>query len=209
MKTRLVTCFSTLIVALSAATAFATGQGEWQFLKAEENIHVWKLEIPGQDLPGFRGQTVIEGSVDDVMETMLKWQEHTKWMYRCKESLLVKRIDDAHAIMYNRTEAPWPVADRDVVLKSVITRSPDKKQVHLNFATTESGLKPEIEGVVRMPRLVGFYKLWQLEGNKTKVLYQVEADIGGSIPKWLSALAAQDLPYRTLSKLRERVEASN
>src|SRR5262249_4361826 len=148
-----------------------------------------------------RGQTIIDGSIDKIMETMLNWREHTQWMYRCKESTLVKRIDDHEAFMYNRTEAPWPVSDRDVVLRTLITRTPDQKHLQVAFSNMTTELKPEIDGVVRMPRLTGFYKMWEIEPNKTKILYQVEADIGGSIPKWLATLAAKDLPYRTLSKL--------
>lgn len=188
-------------------SAFAGTEGTWQFIKADEGISVWKLEIPGQDLPGFRGQTMIDASIDDIMKTILNWKEHTQWMYRCKESQLVKRFDERQALMYNRTAAPWPVSDRDVVIKTHITRSDDQKHIYVAFTSQDTPLKPAVDGVVRMPRLVGFYKMWENEPGKTKVLYQVEADIGGSIPKWLAALGAKDLPYRTLSKLRERVMA--
>ncbi|HEX5661502.1 MAG TPA: START domain-containing protein [Polyangiales bacterium] len=189
-----------------SASAIAATDNQWKFIDEDDGIHTWMLEIPGQDLPGFRGQTVINASAKGVLDRMLNWREHTKWMYRCAESTLLEMIDGESAYLYNRTSAPWPVWDRDVVVKSLVEHTPSYSEVKVSFANVDYAKKPPKDDVVRMPKLVGFYKMWQLEPNKTKVLYQVEADIGGSIPKWLAKRAARDLPYTTLLKLRERVE---
>jgi hypothetical protein len=193
------------LLALSAS-AYAGSESQWKFIDEDDGIHTWMLEIPGQDLPGFRGQTVMKSSVKGVLDQMLDWKSHTKWMYRCAESTLLEPLGEKSAILYNRTSAPWPVWDRDVVVKSLVEEAPDLSSVKVSFENVDYAKKPVPDKVVRMPKLVGFYKLWQVEPNKTKVLYQVEADIGGSIPKWLAKRAARDLPYTTLRKLRERVE---
>ena len=73
----------------------------------------------------------------------------------------------------------------------------------------DSKLKPLPKKVIRLPRLVGFYKLWEVEPKKTKVLYQVETDAGGSLPRWLAIFGAKALPYETLNRLRERVEGDS
>jgi hypothetical protein len=197
---------SVCLFVLGASAAFADGSGGWEHVEEEDGINLWKLEVPGKDLPGFRGQAFIKGSLEDVMKQMLDWKRHTEWMYKCEESTMLKQFDENHAIMYNRTDAPWPVWDRDVVLDTVISRSPDGKAAAVKFKNTDSSLRAVPENVVRMPTLVGFYKLWQVEPNKVKVLYQIEADVGGSLPKWVAARTAKDLPYQTLYRLRERVE---
>ncbi len=191
-----------------AGSALAGSENQWKFIDEDDGIHTWMLEIPGQDLPGFRGQTVIKSSAKGVLDNMLNWKEHTKWMYRCAESTLLERIDDESAFLYNRTSAPWPVWDRDVVVKSLVQHTPDYAKVNVSFANVDYPKKPAHEKIVRMPKLVGFYKMWETEPGKTTVMYQVEADIGGSIPKWLAKRAARDLPYTTLFRLRERVEGS-
>ena len=92
-------CFPYLLtlalLLLLAGSAFAGAEGSWQFLKAEEGIQVWKLEIPGQDLPGFRGQTVIHGSIDDVMETKLSALAAQDLPYRTL-SKLRERVEASH-----------------------------------------------------------------------------------------------------------------
>ena len=139
------------------------------------------------------------------MKVLTQNQHFPKWMYRCMESALLDRSDERSAVLYHRTDAPWPVWDRDVVLSTSYAFNSDRTQVELNFHETTSPAKPEVEGVVRMPRLTGSYRLHEYEAGKTRVIYQVDADIGGSIPRWLSTLAARDLPVRTLVGLRERV----
>jgi hypothetical protein len=198
--------FAAMLTLLVLGTASASSsQNKWEYIEDDEGVRTWRLDIPGQDLPGFRGQTIIDADIDNILKVMLDWKSHTKWMYRCSESTLLKRKNDEAAIMYNRTEAPWPVWDRDVVVETLIDRK-SPEELHVTFKNVrEDSLKKVPEKVIRMPKLEGFYKLWQLGPKKTKIVYQVETDIGGSIPKWLAIRAAKDLPRITLVKLRERV----
>lgn len=190
----------------AAAPAAAGGEREWEFLGGDNGIHVWKREIQGQAMPGFRGQTYIQASLEQVITTMLDYKRHTEWMYACEESTVLKRFNADHALMYNRIGAPWPVWDRDVIADTLIERSPDGKQLKVTFQNVKSDLRKVPAKVIRLPKLQGFYKLWAVEPNKTKVLYQVEADLGGNIPRWLAISGAKDLPHITLERLRERVE---
>jgi hypothetical protein len=130
---------------------------------------------------------------------------HTQWMYRCSESAVVKRFDEDTALVYNRTDTPWPVWDRDAVLDTAFVTSPDSKVITLTFKNIDSKLRPLPDNVIRMPRLVGSYRMERLGPNKTKVTYTVEVDIGGSVPDWMAEMVARDMPYKTLSKLRTRV----
>ncbi|MDB4972296.1 MAG: Collagenase [Myxococcaceae bacterium] len=192
----------------SAAAVHADAQTaapKWEYVEDDDHVRLWKLEVPGQDLPGFRGQTIIDASIDDILSVMLQWQKHTDWMYRCAESKLLKELNNHEALMYNRTSAPWPVWDRDVIVSTDIQRGADNKSVSVTFKNVASDLKPVPGSTIRMPRLEGFYKLWYVGPKQTRVMYQVESDIGGSIPKWLAARATKDLPRITLVKLKERV----
>ncbi len=178
---------------------------KWQYLENDDGIDVWTQQIPGRELPGFRGQVIIEASMKHILDEMMDSKHHTDWMYRMKESTVLKELSSNDAIVYSRTSAPWPVWDRDVILKVGYNFNADKSHLIMRFKNIDSELRKVPAEVVRMPYLNGFYKMWKVDENKTKVLYEVEADIGGSIPKWLSKKASKDLPYITLSALRKRV----
>ena len=181
----------------------------WQLIEDDEGIKVWSLAIPGQDLPGFRGITKINATVDQVMTFMLDTTKHTEWMYNCDESRLVKRYDEQHGILYNRVNAPWPVYDRDVLLDIMYRYTPARTAVTFRFRNTKDFDMPVPRRVVRIPRLEGFYRLWQETPTRTNVLYQVEVDIGGDVPDRAARRYARNLPFETLEKLREMLEAKN
>ncbi len=188
--------------------AAADGDAEWLTLGEKRGVQLWKLERARQSLPGFRGQTEIQASIEDIVRELLDVQHHTEWMHRCTASWLYAHINESHGIIYNRTSsAPWPVWDRDVVLDVKLEYNRDKTALLVRFHNLDDKLRPPPDRVVRMPKLVGFYKMVQHASNRTTVTYQVEADIGGSIPDWIADQVAKDLPFYTLLALRERVES--
>ncbi len=62
-----------------------------------------------------------------------------------------------------------------------------------------------VPGVVRMPRLVGFYHLEAIDAGHTRVTYQVDADPGGWLPGWLVKATTRKLPIQTIVGLRQQV----
>jgi hypothetical protein len=183
------------------------GDGPWEWLEEKRGVSLWTLRTPGQPLPGFRGQTLIEGSIEEIVTELLDAQHHPEWMHRCAESWIYERTGELRGVLYNRTSAaPWPVWDRDVVLDVEFLYSDDRTALTVRFRNLDDKLRPVPERVVRMPKLAGFYKMVQVAPKRTKVLYQVEADVGGSLPSWIADQVAKDLPFYTLLSLRERVE---
>jgi hypothetical protein len=203
---RITLCWALLTSAGSVRAEPVVASEGWEQVDDDDGIKVWKHEIPGSDLPGFRGQAVMAVEPDAIVRVLDDWKRHTEWMHRCAESTQLKDLGGGTQIMYNRTNPPWPVWDRDVILETKYEKSADGKTFSLSFRNVKSDLRAVPSKVVRMPRLVGFYKLVRLGDKKTQVTYQVEADPGGSVPRWLAVRAARDLPYETLSRLRARVQ---
>jgi hypothetical protein len=82
----------------------------------------------------------------------------------------------------------------------------EKKEITIGFKNTNKENFPEIDGVVRIPRIKGFYLLQGIDNERTRVTYQIDADPGGSLPTWLSKLTSQKLPRETLTGLRAQVK---
>jgi hypothetical protein len=192
-----------LFAVLLTLTASARADGIWKPIDDDEGIKVWRLEIPGVEMPGFRGETVIAAAAERIVEVLKDTQHHTEWMKNCVAAETVKRFDADHQIAYNRTDVPWPIWDRDVILDTQFTYQGDT--ITLAFHNVDPKLRPLPDRVVRMPRLVGSYLLTKLGPTKTRVRYTIEADVGGSIPTWLAKRVAKEMPHETLDRLRARV----
>ncbi len=201
------------LVALPAAlailcVAFPTlvHAGGWEVIKKDEGITVSKKEVDGKDLPIFRGTGVVDASLYEILAVLNDTPRNTDWMHNCHTATLLKQVDEVTRVIYNRTDAPWPVSDRDVVLRSKATWNVEKRTVMVRFKSIQSPLMGEVADVVRMPQLEGFYKLTALDWDKTRVTYQVDADPGGSLPDWLVSAVQTDIPLHTLKKLRAQVK---
>jgi hypothetical protein len=198
--------FACFLSAFLAAGAFADTK-HWQLVSDSHGIRVWTLQIPGRDVPGFRGITTIKVGIEEIVDVMIDVNHHVEWMWKCDESRRIRWIDEGRrAVLYNRVRAPWPVRDRDVVVDVAWRYTPKKEALTFRFRNVQEPAEPPQGGVVRLPRLEGFYRLWVDRPGETNVLYQVELDIAGNVPDFVSRLYARKLPYKTLEALREIVE---
>ena len=188
------------------ASVFGAGPN-WELVEDDAGIKVWGLDIPDRDLPGFRGITMVNATIDELLLELLDFKHHSDWMWNTTQSRMLKQISETRAVIYNMVNAPWPVKDRDMVMDSDYRFTPDHKALTLRFKETDIVKVPVPSRVVRVPRISGFYRFWSESPARTNVLYQVEVDIGGNVPNVSAKRYARKLPYETLKALRERVEA--
>jgi hypothetical protein len=106
-----------------------------------------------------------------------------------------------------RFDFPWPAWDRDGVVKVRVERkwSPFH-EVWVRFQRTVNRKRPEVGGVLRVPRSTGFTRLRWVGPHRTQVIYQIDTDPGGKLPRWLVRWIAKDLPAKILAGLRKQVK---
>ena len=119
----------------------------------------------------------------------------------------LQKTSDANRVLYHRTAAPWPIADRDAVVQINVTLDKIKKKATIRFKPSQTVQHTVSDKYVRM-RIEGYYDLEQVDESKTRVKYYVDADPGGWLPDWLIRLASEKSPLKTLQGLRRRVKAS-
>ncbi len=196
-----------LLLTLSAGhLAAVEADGKWHHEFTEDGIAVSMMTDEGRSLPAFRGTAVVDGNMFEVLGMLDDAKKATEWMANCMENKVLKQVNEFDRIIYNRTDAPWPVSDRDVVIFVGVTADLDKREVNIKFKEiTNSGPGP-IDGVVRMPKLRGYYKLQAVDERHTRVTYQIDADSGGSLPDWLITRATRRLPVDTIAGLRRQLK---
>lgn len=191
-------------------TANAMAESEWQLRKDSDDIKVFTRSLEGTDFDAFRGEVVLNTSLSTLMAVHTDVAYVKEWMKDCEESELLSELTPTGYTAYFKTDSPWPVKDRDYALRYNISQDPEDYSVTLSF-TTEMGLVPQSDDCVRITKLSGFWKMTPLKNNaseepQVQVVYQVEADPGGSVPAWLANSFVVDQPYESLKKLRKRVK---
>lgn len=201
----LAACVALFLLSPAFDTALATGDGDWEFIDEEDGIHTWR-KVLSEHRAAFRGQTYMRGTIDDVLAPILDWKHHTEWMYGVTESTKLAQLSPTRVLVYVRVKGIWPVWDRDAISESELHWAPDHKHLAIYGHSVPSTLRSVPARVVRMPLLKGTMKMWQVEPRRVKVLYDIEADLGGRIPQWIAKIATKQIPYQTLFNLRKRVE---
>lgn len=193
--------------AVAAAGPDSPAVGPWETVRSDKGITVLRRTVSGSSLHEFQGTGVVEAPVATVLGILNDTQHRTEWM---KESADQKEIVPGNAqevLFYNRTSAPWPVADRDVVMRATTRVDLAERVLRIDFHSVEHPSCPPVKKVVRMPFLRGHWFLWPINGGRaTRVEYQVYANPGGMLPDWIINLASKKIPHDTIRALQQQVK---
>lgn len=185
--------------------ASVPAEGGWKPVAEEDGIVVTSRPSEHSPLPIFRGVGVVDAPLLAVLAVVTDAERHHEWIFSCSASALVAQTSEATGVVYNRTDTPWPVPDRDVVLDSRVELVDGEREVIVRFSAIAHPERPPQDGVVRMTYLEGHYHLWAEGDAHTRVEYQVDSDPGGSLPTWLATRGTRDMPLETLRALRAQL----
>ena len=184
-----------------------TGKGPWEQVRNEKGIVVHRRTIAGSHLHEFRGVGVIEAPIASVLGVLNDSDHRLEWMKEAAANKRIESVDSYTEIFYSRTKAPWPVSDRDVVLRAKTTIDPAAGQVRIDIESEENPAWPPQKGAVRMPFLRGHWYLWPENGGAhTRAEYQMHANPGGSLPDWIINMVSKKIPFETIAGMQQQVK---
>ena len=190
-----------LLALLLSGTARAD---DWTLRKDESGIQVYTRPVPGSKFKSFRGEMQVKTTLSTLMAVHADVAYIREWLKDCSKSKLLTEFDPKDYSVYFRTDSPWPVQDRDYVLRYHISQDPVSYALKITF-NAETGVVPENKDCVRVTVLKGFWLMTPEADGQVRVRYQVEADPAGDVPAWLANSFVVDQPYHTLLRLRERL----
>ena len=177
----------------------------WQLVRYEDDIRVFIRQSPGTLIKFAKGTVVIQTDLEDLLAVLEDTKTFPRWLYNCKSAKTIKQVSLIERYDYILTDMPWPNWDRDVIVRSVFQQDLKTKRVEIMFNAL-SDMIPLKPGVVRIKTMTGRMIITPQKGRKLHVIYEVNADPGGRIPKWLVNDMVVDFPFFTLKNLREYME---
>ncbi len=199
----------------------AMGKG-WECEKKEKSLRIYTQEIPGKDIPKVQMVGIINASPKQVFKVVTDYKNFKKFM---------PYIDLSHVIHSERVNAHTSVHfvfflvnppfidarfytlkltdDSDETIDGKAGSYRSKWDLVTKGVYHETPKSPGIkrlmheDGAVETRINQGFWLMQPLDGGrKTRVIYQVLTDPGGSIPHWL----ANKAQMKTLPDLLETLE---
>ena len=125
-------------------------EAAWTEVAIDRGVTVWSRSRLDRMLPELRAQGQIHGELFHVMAVILDNERSPEWVPNCSESREIKRFDARTIWVYSATDSPWPVSDRDTVVKVVAEEIKPTQQYRV-LMQAQPDLLPLVEGRVRIP----------------------------------------------------------
>ena len=191
-----------LLFVISASTM---AENSWQLSRDEDEIQIYTRDNPASAVKSFKGSMVIKSRLAALVSVIEDTDTYPRWLQDCKAAKSIKKTGNNQVYNYVVTGMPWPVVDRDAIVHSVLMQNNTSKQVVITLGSAADMIPPK-KGMVRIKNLSGKWLLTPLDSGQVNVVYEMNVDPGGNIPKWLVNALAVDLPFYTLQKLRKIVK---
>jgi hypothetical protein len=197
----------TAFLLLSASLSLADDTGGWTVIDKDRGITVSKRVAPGCPLPSFRGQGRIKGNVLQLLALMLDLKAVNAWAYGVDSSRPIKRIDERSHLIYLTSDLPWPVRDRDMVVRSEVEVVKPAQEFRISLHC-EPSAQPEKSGLIRVKECESTLTLRKVDAETTEVDYVMTLDPAGYLPRWSTEWVTKATPMKTLIALEEQAAAS-
>lgn len=175
---------------------------DWTLRKETDRIRVYTIDQPDSDFKAFKAVALLDVPLENLMAVMINPESCVEWVHNCSESHAFGEGDFYDRYAYSVNNMPWPVADRDYVLRIQTRGSETPREVVMELNATPDK-REEVSGHVRVDRSDTLYRFIP-EGDQTRMIWLQHTDPNGAIPGWLVNSLLVDIPIRSMEQL-ERV----
>lgn len=184
----------------------ALGQAEtdWELEISRSGIDVYSRYLENSGVKEIRAVTAVESSMAAIITLLNDVDVYPEWIPNSGGIKVLKRINRYEAYVHGIINVPWPLYDRDVVVRFFLSQDEETLTVTIKMEGFPDYIPPE-NGFVRMPVLNGYWKLTPKEKGIIDVVYQIHAEPGGLIPYWLVNSFASDTTFRIMRNMRSIV----
>ena len=207
--------FFTLMVAFFLTlSSFSFASDGWESAGGKDGVDLFTKTSAGESLKAFRGTKVFSKSIKQIYWVLSQKDPNFRkeWvdrLYISEPLESAKTLGIPHSsVTYQAYDTPWPISNRDQVVKTQATR--EGKSLKVTLKSTTHSKKPAADTVgVRMDLLFAIYNLKYVGDNKTEVTVSVKIDPKGLIPDWFSNIIYKTWPVKTLNRLEKQAAKYN
>jgi len=181
----------------------------WKKIGESEGIEGYTRPTPKSSIDEIKAVGIVDAPIAVVEAVLRDATMMPDYMFMCKEAEVIQAPDMKSEgdvlYIYNLTDMPFPVSDRDAVVRNVwsVDRSTG---ILYSYAETVQTSYRQSKNVIRMPLSIVQCTLVPVGENKTKVIYQALGDPGGTLPSFLVNILTRDLGIKTIEGLRRVVK---
>ena len=180
--------------------------GDWELTQASDETKVYTRKKIGEKFKELKILTRYRTKLNAIMAAFDDTERHKDWVYKTPESYTVEKVDDKTIIYYVKSDLPFPIADRDLVIKYKWEQDPDTKVILTESVGIIGKVKTD-DSTIRVDDFVSKYTLTPKADGWIDIEYYAKMDPAGKIPAWLVNLAVTTGPIKTMNNLFDLLDS--
>lgn len=194
-----------LAALLSTASLVASAATAPKLSLHRNDIKVWTYQTENNPVIQYKAETTFDVPLERAVAVVLDVERTPQWVpYVGKVQLLSRDDQKGEFILYMVLDFPFPLKDRDVVIKGKMNKNADGSISIKNQAIKHD--YPVQPDIIRLSRYEGDWTFQKVADNKVKVSTRGYADPAGAIPLSFVNMFVQQQPYQMLMKMKKEVQ---
>ena len=206
MKLRLLYPLLMLVTVSSFGHLFQVD--DWLLEREKKGIKVFTKKSRWGKLRDSKAEMLLPNAkAKDLVKFLSDFDNYPNWVPRCREAKVLARISDVEFIAYMIFKSPWPVADRDCVVRVRIEEDPVLGTITIRETSEPKYINNRL-GVVRIEQM---FSTWRIvpQADGLMVTNEYSTNPGGSIPDWLTNTQSVDNPYDIFTTIQNRIPSAS
>ena len=176
----------------------ASLEAEWTIQRSEDGIDVYTRPEPASQFEAVRAvMTLDDVRLSSLVALISDTQACSRLESRCVEAETLDTIDQTESVVYRYNNMPFPVRDRDMVLRLKWYQQPDSLKVNVVISNV-TGFLPEKKRRIRMPKVNLGWKFVPLPDGSVEVSSEGHIEPGANLPAWILNQFLVSAPFKTM-----------
>lgn len=182
----------------------AQSSRDFELQAEDEGVRVY-VRGEANDEMSVRVVTRAEAKMSEVRTVLNDAEAYPQWVHRCDGAYILPggRADDF--IYVSGIDLPFPFRDKEVVAR--VRQSVGPGSVLTRTIRAEPRAIPPTDGRDRLEVYAGEWVITPLSGGMVELQCTVRTDAGAGLPGWLRKEILTNGPAKTVSNLRDRLQA--
>lgn len=177
----------------------------WEKIRDDDGIQVYRWGPPHSELFAFKGSGVIDAPLPRLATVLLDAERRHEWVPNVIESRLIRVISPLERIEYIALKTPPVTSNRDFVYDGKASWSAERQELTLSFTSVEDPAVPETK-MIRGKTQDSTYRLTAIDGGKKTLLEcRFLVDPRGNVANWIVNYVQRNLPFNAISGARKQV----
>lgn len=192
-----------IVVMLLASLHVFSQERNWKTETAKDGKTVVKYELVKEDEGThfyYVAQTTANISLEALDAYFSNTANHKNFLERTRVTQEIEKVSENAWLAYYYFDAPWPMADSDIVIKINRVKQEDK----LVFTAIAAANDYKKEDVKRMTDYKVVYEFEKVDNTNTKITYNADYVPVGSVPNFLAKTWFPEGPAKIVNNIGSR-----